>query len=575
MIRDTYDAVVIGTGAGGACVAYQLCQVGMKVLALEKGPRIELDAIVEGGVFGKGFHSQGRGDELKYTRERFLQRNVSKEIRFMRYSEPGEPENPPERPTSDGWMSQLVGGGTVHYGGASFRPDPVDTRMRSMLGSASNVPGLAPQYQAALEDWPVDFNEYLPWFEEAERLIGIAGAPASGLPPLPFNKAEMRVASALKAAKDRAQVTPTPMAINSADHGGRDSCHHSGLCQDYACRFEAKSDMRVTLLREAEKTGNLTIQPDVFVRKLIGTNSRITELECVIGDPEGDAELQTIKAPIIIVACEIVESIRLLLNSGYGDPNLLGRYVMYHVTGGARSIAPTPTTTWDNAPHTAYIRTFYNDADAGSRPFIKTGILLFSTYGGPLQAMAGKIDGRYLWGEQALTFFDEVYPFKMDISYIGEGMPTAYNRVELKKDTLDRYRMPATVITYRPHPFDLNAAAYIENECVRILKLAGGVTQDIAPSHLAPFLGKSATARRMFHGTGGCRFGTDPKTSVLDRDCRVHGMDNLYVADGSFMPTGLGVNPTLTIQANALRVGRAIADRFAAAGASPVLQAAE
>jgi choline dehydrogenase-like flavoprotein len=567
MVAENYDAIVVGTGAGGACVAYQLCQAGMKVLALEKGPWIDLDSIVEGGVFGKGFHSQGRGDELKYTRERFLQRNVAKEIRFIRYSEPGQPEDPQEQPTSDGWMSQLVGGGTVHYGGASFRPDPVDMTMRSSLGSVAHVPNLSPQYQAALEDWPIEFDEFVPWFEEAEKLIGIAGAPASGLPPLPFNKAEKRVWQALKATNDRAQVIPTPMAINSADHGGRDSCHHSGLCQDYACRFEAKSDMRVTLLRNAEKTGNLTIKPNSFVRRLAGTKTRITELECIIGDPEHEAEVVILKAPIVVVACEVIESVRLLMTSGFGNPDVLGRYVMYHVTGGARSISPTATTTWDNAPHTAYIRTYYGDANVGEKPFIKTGILLFSTYGGPLQAMAGKVDGRYLWGEASRIFFDEVYPFKMDISYIGEGMPTAYNRIELKPGKLDRYKMPATVISYRPHPFDMNAAAYIQKECVRILKLAGGVTQDIAPKHLKPFLGKGASARRMFHGAGGCRFGDDPKASVLDRDCRVHAVDNLYVTDGSFMPTGLGVNPTLTIQANALRVGRAIVDRFATRGA--------
>lgn len=571
-----YDAIVIGTGAGGACASYQLTAAGMKVLALEKGPRVELEAIIEGGVFGASFSSRGRGDELKYIRERFLQRNVEKEVRFLTYSEHGDKNKPIEKPTSNGWMSQLVGGGTVHYGGASFRMDPVDFSMESTFRHRSRLPDLAQEHQAVLKDWPVAFDEFEHWYTEAERLVGIAAAPGSGLPPLRMNRAEKRVRDALKAAGDRAEVIPTPMAINSGKHGGRNACHHSGLCQDYACRFEAKSDMRVTLLRDAEKTGNLTIQPLTFARKLVVRGNRIVEIECVTGDPEADGKIETLKASIVVVACEVVESIRLLANSGIGNPDVLGRYIMFHMTGGARSLSPAPTTTWENAPHTAYIRTYYNDTNEDDEPFLKTGILLFSTYGGPLQAAGSKVEGHHLWGSRALDFFNDVYPYKMDFSYIGEGMPTAHNRVELKRGIVDRYKMPATTITYCPHPFDLHAARYIEAECIRLLKLAGGVTKDIASPRLVPYLQKEPTASRLFHGSGGCRFGHDPRESVLNPECRVHEIENLYVADGSFMPTGSGVNPTLTIQANALRVGAAIAKIWGRAGASsPAMQAAE
>lgn len=586
-MSQSYDAIVVGTGAGGAAVVHQLIAAGMRVLAVEKGRRIELDDIFEGGVFGRPFSSRGRGDEIKFIRNRFLQQNLRKdlpkadrEIRYIRYSHHGSPEPTEPVPTGDGWMSQLVGGGTVHYGGASFRMDPVDLKMGSTFGKTVKNPALSEEHQADLMDWPLDWAELEKWYQMAEGLIGIAGAPGSNLPALRMNKAERHVAQLLKQNGHRAQVINAPMAINSGKHGGRNACRNSGLCQDFACRFEAKSDMRVTLLRDAEATGLLTIQPLTFVRRLLLNGATIQGVECVVGQPSGN-RIETYTAPVIVVACEVVETVRLLLASGVGNPNVLGRYVMYHVTGGARSIGPIATTTWDNAPHTGYIRSFYNDQQGGANPFLKTGILQFSALGGPLQATGGRyaVNGslRRAWGARALTLFEEVYPYKMDLSYIGEGLPTAYNRVELTGATeVDRYGMRGTMISYRPHPMDLSAAQYIEAQSKEILRLAGGIVEDDAPERLKPFLGKETTARRLFHGSGGCRFGEDPARSVLNPDCRVHGIDNLWVADGSFMPTGSGVNPTLTIQANALRVGHTIVNAVGRGGSSaPKIRAAE
>jgi choline dehydrogenase-like flavoprotein len=574
-----YDAIVVGTGAGGACVIHQMVAAGMRVLAIEKGRRIELKEIYEGGVFGPHFSSRGRGDEIKFIRNKFLQQNLRKdlpaadrEIRYLRYSHHNEPEPSRPKPTSDGWMSQLVGGGTVHYGGASFRMDPVDLKMGSTFGREAMIPGLESAHQADLKDWPLEWSELERWYEEAEKLIGIAGSPGSGLPALRMNKAESHVAEVLLRNKHRAKVISAPMAINSGRHGGRNTCRHSGLCQDFACRFEAKSDMRVTLLRDAEATGLLDILPLAFARRLNTAEGKVTGVECVIGEA-ADMREKTFVAPVVVIACEVVESIRLLLASGIGNPDVLGKYVMYHVTGGARSIAPIATTSWDNAPHTGYIRSFYNDRQGGADKFLKTGILQFSTVGGPLQLTDSNFEfagtRRRAWGINAHTLFEDIYPRKMDFSYIGEGFPTAYNRVELTSvQEVDRYKMQGTVISYRPHPMDLAAGRYMEAQSKEILKLAGGITFDDAPEKYKPFLTKKISSDRLFHGSGGCRFGENPEESVLDPDCRVHSLENLWVADGSFMPTGSGVNPTLTIQANALRVGSVIANCHGRIGSS-------
>ena len=336
----------------------------------------------------------------------------------------------------------------------------------------------------------------------------------------------------------------------------RQPCHNSGLCQYFACRFEAKSDMRVTVLRTAPETGNLNIQPRTFVRKLKVVSGRVTSLECVVGDINGSVRIEELSAPVIVVACETLETNRLLLASGVGNPNVVGRYVMFHVTGGARSIAPEPTTTWDSAPHTAFCISYYDKlSEDVSRPFLKTGILLVSSNGGPL----GEINQKQYWGDRAKRFFNNIYPYKFDLSYIGDSMPTRHNRIVLRQDAVDRYGMPGTEIIYRPHPFDMNAADFITGKSKAMLRVAGGKTEDDAPPELREFLGKKATARQLYHSTGGCRMGEDKATSVVDPECRVHEVENLYIADGSVFPTGSGVNPTLTLQANALRIGQHIA----------------
>lgn len=556
-MKTSFDAVVVGSGAGGACAAWPMVQAGMKVLMLEKGPSRDLSDFMEGGVFGPFFSSRGRGDEFKFIQTEYLMPELRKEIRFLTYSEPGDAAAPVTAPTRDGWMSQLVGGGTVHYGGASFRFEEVDFRMKSALGARCGKiePNLPAEHRADLCDWPVSHAEMKGWYDQAEKLIGISGAPASGLPPLVYSKAGKLLDAALKKANYEAQLIPTPMAINSRGHMQRSPCRNSGLCQDFACRFEAKSDMRVTVLRAAGATGNLTIQPRTFVRKLVVNGGCVTALESVVGDVNGKVWIEEISAPIIVVACETVETNRLLMASGIGNPDVIGRYLMFHITGGARSIAPEPTKTWTTAPHTAFSMSYYYAySENAARPFLKTGILLVSSNGGPL----AEVNRKQYWGEKSKRFFNNVYPFKLDLSYIGDAMPTQHNRVVLRRDAIDRYGMPGTEIVYRPHPFDMNAAAYIADKAKAMLKLAGGKTEDDASSELRGFLEKKPTARQLYHGTGGCRMGEDKTTSVVNPDCRVHEIENLYIADGAVFPTGSGLNPTLTMQANALRIGNVI-----------------
>lgn len=555
---NSYDAVVVGSGAAGACAAYEMVIKGMKVLMLEKGKDRKTTDFHESGVFGLPFTSRGRGDELKFVRDHYIMPKRHLEVRELDYYD-HEGKKTKQGHTTYGWMSQLVGGGTVHYGGSSFRYDPIDFELdcqKEIAASLEDRLNVSNERRVDLQPWPIDYKDFQQWYARAEKEIGIAGAPDSGLPPLPLNAAGVQIKHALDNSS-LATLSVAPMAINSASHDGRDSCHMSGLCQDYGCRFEAKSDMRVTLIRRALNTGNLTIQPETFARKIFHNNGRVTNVEVVIGDPDNEAKIEQIEAPILVIACEAMETNRIMLASSLGNPNVVGKYIMFHMTGGARSIATTKTNTWTLPPHTAFIDSFYNDFEhEGNSPFLKTGILLVSSNGGPLQAASR------LWGEPARVFLNQIYPYKMDLSYIGDCMPVRTNRIELNGHD-NRYGSRGTKITYQPHVFDYNASIYIAKKAKEVLTLAGGLTEDtVKDESLKRFLSKTPTAHRLFHGCGGCRMGLDPDTSVVNSDCKVHGIENLYLADASVFPTSGGRNPTLTIQANAMRIGSLIADRF-------------
>jgi choline dehydrogenase-like flavoprotein len=529
-----------------------MVNAGLRVLMIEKGPARTDGELRTDSVFGPPLRSALRGDELKYAIGHYLMPDQRAERRELVYSEPGEAIPKPQG-TSRGWMSQLVGGGSVHYGGASFRQYAEDFTIESTFGDVlrEHDAQLEPHRRAAVSDWPVTGPELDSWYDAAEKLIGIAGAP-KGLPPLPFNSAGRVLA---KAHKGKIEVKPTPMAINSTNHLGRPPCQNSGLCQDYACRFNAKSDMRVTLIPRMLETGLLVIRPNTIATKIEHNGKRATSISVVTRMQDGVLVGGEISAPQVVVACETLESNRLLLASSLGEPDLLGRRLMFHVTGGARGLAQNLTTTWDTAPHTSFVDHFYLDSSAGQDPFIKTGILLVSSASGPLSSVHG-----HLWGDELRRFFDEVYPYKMDLSYIGEGLPTTANRVELISKR-DRFGMPGIRVVYQPHPMDLAAGRYIASKAKEMLKTAGARTEDdvVGDPFLHKMLSKATSASRLFHATGGCWMGEDPATSVTDETCRIHGFENVYVADGSVFPTGSGVNPTLTIQANALRVGSMVA----------------
>lgn len=411
--------------------------------------------------------------------------------------------------TALGWIATCVGGGTVHMGGYFYRFHPDDFRMRTRFGDAF-----------ALADWPYGYEELEPYYVVAERMMGISGAagsdPFAGPRSAPYPMAPLRVhpfAARLDEAGRRRgwHPFPTPRAINSEAYDGRPECEYCALCASYGCPAGARGTSQETFLAHAERTGRCEVRPLSMVRAIARDGDRVTG--CTYLDAEGREHFAA--ARVVCVSASAIESARLLLLSNLGnEEGHVGRNLQFHaVTMGEASFDAFPE---------------------GDSPFLgrSIGDFYFLPEGVSELAKGGMIRFGLTPGRAGL-YFEVFHDF----------LPNEHTFVTLDDAVTDRWGLPAARIHLDVPAHHRRAGRFLADRALDLCEDLGaceGITT-----------GVGGTSAYLVHGT--CRAGRDPRTSVLDPFCRVHALRNLYVADGSFMPTSGGASTTLTIVANALR----------------------
>ena len=534
------DVCIVGSGAGGAPMALQLGRAGLKVVVLEKGTHYQNGEFVH--------------DEILNSRRNFFMPLPWDEPHLIRQGASGKYER-----SNAAWTANCVGGGTVHMSGYFYRLKPVDFRLRSTLGA---VPG------ANLSDWPISYQELAPFYDQAEEELGVSGQAVSHpfaeprskpypLPPLqehPISKEIDRVCRKLGL-----HPLPTARGIISQAYRDRAACGYCALCGSYGCETGSKSGTNSTLIPAALKTGNVEIRPRCMARS-VEVGPRGNAKSVVYLDSQGLEQEQPAK--IIVVSCTAVESARLLLNStssrfprGLANDNgLVGRNLVFSSFGESRAtfrIAKRkPQWPWldDPAPFVQRsLQDFYLMPD-DRHGFRKGGTLGFMwTHPNPIFA-AIRIAGS---GKDAIfgaELKDRLRAYRdskiLQFEIYGEFLPTVGTYVAVDGATKDKYGIPVAAITVDRHPTDFAMTKFLVERGEEVLAA-------MQPEKLER-VGIAGETTILQHGT--CRFGNDPATSVLNRDCRTHAVSNLYVVDGSFMPTSGGVPTTLTIVANSFRV---------------------
>ena len=535
---DRADVIIIGAGASGATAAKVLTERGLRVVALERGPWRKRES------FG--------GDELANVNRYNLWPDPILNPRTYRESAQGETKIELFCP-----VPQMVGGGTVHWQGWLPRFTERDFKLRTIVG---DVPG------TTLVDWPITYTELEPYYTQVEWAFGVSGAGGVNkfesfrskdypCPPLPSTRYGQKFHQGCR--RLGYNSFPTPMAALSRPYNGRPVTVQSAFAQQHGDPTGTRSSALSVFVPDALKTGRFDLRPDCYVHE-ITVDERGRCKGAVYQDGDGDFIEQ--EADIFILGCGAVESARLLLLSRSGrfprglanGSDLVGRNATFHEYSAAVGVFEDPIYAWAGGGYVAASSfQFYEHDD--NRGFVGGCHIASAGVGIPLP-INWSVPSRPAWGVEAKQIDRDFYNHSFAVGMVLHDLPQHESRVELDDNVKDAWGLPVARITNKIHENDLKMGRWVIDHNAEILDAAGA--KKIYRVYPERITGNCS------HQHGTTRMGNDPASSVVNKWCQAHEVENLFVVDGGPFPTGTGANPTLTIMANAWRVSEYIADRY-------------
>jgi choline dehydrogenase-like flavoprotein len=528
VVADEYDVIIIGSGAGGGTLAWKLAPTGLRVLLLERGGYLarERDNWDTDAVFLRG----------KYlTTERWV-------------DDESDHHFTPEQ-------NYYVGGNTKFYGAALFRLRPED------FGEITHHGGISPS-------WPLSYADFEPWYAEAEALYHVHGkqgedptdGPRSAEYPFPAIQHEPRIQQ-LHDDLERLGLHPSHLPLGAMldqdEHGNplRTSvCIRCDRIDGFPCLVNGKADAQTVAVDPALAHPNVELVTGAHVQRLETDASGRVVTDVVVSDGSG-AETRY-RGKVVVVSCGALNSALLLLRSANdAHPNGLangsdqvGRNYMRHNNVAMMALSLEPNDT--RLQKTLALNEWYVKGDGWDYPM------------GGIQ-MLGKSDGEQLrskaphflaWGTKLVprASLQDVARHAVDFWLSSEDLPKPDSRIWYDREGEVRLRVDPK-----------NNTEGLKRLRQRFQSMLGDLGMHDQAHERKLYLHEAMDIAATAHQAGTARFGTDPAASVLDLDCKAHELDNLYVVDSSFFPSIGAVNPTLTIVANALRVGAHLSERLA------------
>jgi choline dehydrogenase-like flavoprotein len=508
-----YDFIIIGSGAGGGTVAYKLARSGKKILILERGGYIpkEKENWDPQEVFTKGRYR---------TQERWFDKDDNEFNPMTHYA---------------------VGGNTKVYGAALFRFRESDFK------ATRHYDGISPA-------WPIGYDDFEPFYTEAEKLYSAHGE--RGLDPTEPKCSESYPLPAIEQEESMRELYenfssiglrpfPLPLGVRlNGDSKLASSPVRLSNFDGFPDPTEAKADSQVVSIRQALMSPNVTLLTHAHVDKLITDKSgkRISVVEVTYQN-----EKVLFEADIVILAAGAVNSAALLLRShNHRFPNglanssgLVGKNYMLHQNGCVINFSSKPNTAQFQKSFS--ISDFYHGAEDSEFPLGTIQLMGKNDPDTVLSLAKGHFPGKS---------FEELSSHSIDFWLTSEDLPDEKNQVVIRKDG-------SIKTIYHQN----NREAFIRLKA----KLYGILDRLAEKDKLfqnSVRLGYDLGISGVSHQMGTLKFGVDPLASVLDVNCKAHDLDNLYVVDASFFVSSGAFNPSLTIMANALRVGHHILEKI-------------
>ncbi len=515
-----YDVIIIGSGAGGGTLAYAIAHSGKKILILERGQELPVEP--------QNWDAKAVFVDHRYrTKEQWLDK-----------------DNKPFVPNTNYW----VGGNTTFYGAALMRMKKRDFEAVEHEGG-----GLSPA-------WPWAYADYAPWYEKAEKLWRVHGErgidpndqpddPPFPYPPISDDPGVAKLKSHFEA--QGWHPSPLPLGINRDEaHPQTSHCIRCTTCGGYPCLLKAKSDARTIVIDPIRNLPNVTLLTGQFVERLEtdGTGKTVTAVVT-----HSDSGVQRFTGDLFVVAAGAANTAAVLLRSKSANhPNglangsgLVGRNYMFHTTSAVICIVPDR---FDSTfPKTFAVNDFYfGEPDY---PYPMGQIQLLEYMSG--QTLEGQIADMIPPALVPDFLSNDIARHMVAFLTMSEDLPDEENRVTVTDD--GQIKLSYTANNLASH---LRLTRKLENGLKGFsLRQHTLFEPHFAIDKLLPLYGTA-------HQCGTVRFGRDPSTSVLNENCKAHEVDNLYVTDSSFFVSASAVNPTLTIVANALRVGEHLLEQW-------------
>jgi choline dehydrogenase-like flavoprotein len=555
-----HDVVVIGSGAGGGTTVQVLTQLGVKVTLLEAGPMLNPAKDFKEHMWPHQVSHRGAGPDAE---QYFGRRNWGFwNAPNCAWDIQGEPYTVAEGSNFQWHRSRIIGGRTNHYGRITLRFSDYDFKPYSFDGLGT--------------DWPITYDEIAPWYDKAERFIGVCGtaegirtAPDGQFLPVPQPRVHERMI-AKSASRLGIKAIPSRMAILTKPLNGRPACHYCGQCGRGCMTASNYSSSQVQIF-PALKTGKLNIIANAMVRELITDgNGKVTGVSYI--DTQTRQEKQ-IRARVVVVAASACESARLLLNSkssrhsnGLANSSgVVGRYLTDTVGYGLSGYIPA----LQNMPK------YNTDGYSGGHLYIpwweleKKGKTFPRGYhveigGGYGMPMVGTFHGASRrfegYGDSLKKSIMDEYGCIVGLSGRGEMIPNEHSFCDIDPTVTDRFGIPVLRFHFRWSEHEINQARHMHKTFTDIIEGMGGRVMGL--NNPAREGAGISIPGSIIHEVGTVRMGSDPKTSALNNYCQAHDVKNLFVSDAASFVSNPDKNPTLTICAMAWRTSEFIAEEL-------------